>query len=307
MNTPLVSVIIPNYCHAKYLDQRIQSVLNQTYQNFEVIILDDCSPDGGASKAVIEKYRNNSHVSHILYNENNSGSPYKQWKKGADMAQGELLWIAESDDYADEHFLEVLVPQFEVNKKVSVAFCRSVLFNEDGIIGNAGSASLQEKLYDGIEFIRKYLIIGTEIVNASSAIFSKQSYLGIDDIYTTFKGSGDHMFWVLLLEIGDVFFVDKPYNYFRHHNSNTTKLMTETGRNQIEDKRIFDYICDKGYLSKEEIPQRIREIMRVNVFELLTDKKVKKLIYKEWGFNIIQQISLKLVSYIDKIRNKIYC
>ena len=88
---------------------------------------------------------------------------------------------------------------------------------------------------------------------------------------------------------------------------NTTKLMTETGRNQIEDKRIFDYICDKGYLSKEEIPQRIREIMRVNVFELLTDKKVKKLIYKEWGFNIIQQISLKLVSYIDKIRNKIYC
>jgi len=62
MKNPRVSVIIPNYNHAKYLDQRIQSVLNQTYQDFEVIILDDCSPDNGASRAVIERYRSNPHV-----------------------------------------------------------------------------------------------------------------------------------------------------------------------------------------------------------------------------------------------------
>jgi glycosyltransferase involved in cell wall biosynthesis len=78
MNKPLVSVIIPNYCHSQFLVQRIESVLNQTYQNFEVIILDDCSPDAGASKAVIEKYRGNPHVSHIVYNEENSGSTFKQ-------------------------------------------------------------------------------------------------------------------------------------------------------------------------------------------------------------------------------------
>ena len=52
--SPTVSVIIPNYNHAPYLKERIDSVLNQTYQDFEVIILDDCSPDN--SVEVIEQY-----------------------------------------------------------------------------------------------------------------------------------------------------------------------------------------------------------------------------------------------------------
>ena len=106
MANPLVSVIIPNYCHAKYLDQRIQSVLNQTYPNFEVIILDDCSPDDGASRAVIEKYRFDPHVTHIIYNETNSGSTFKQWNKGFSLAEGELVWIAESDDFCEDMLLE---------------------------------------------------------------------------------------------------------------------------------------------------------------------------------------------------------
>ena len=96
-----VSIIVPNYNHEKYLDERIQSILNQTYQDFEIIILDDCSTDN--SKFVIEKFRNNEHVSHIVYNEQNSGSTFKQWERGFELAKGELIWIAESDDSCDYH------------------------------------------------------------------------------------------------------------------------------------------------------------------------------------------------------------
>lgn len=77
---PLVSVLIPNYNHSIFLEERIQSVLNQKYQNFEVIILDDCSTDN--SKNVIDKYKHNPKISHIIYNEINSGSTFKQWNKG---------------------------------------------------------------------------------------------------------------------------------------------------------------------------------------------------------------------------------
>ncbi len=76
----MVSVIIPNYNHATYLRERIESILNQTYQNFELIILDDYSNDD--SKLIIEEYRNHEKISHIIYNETNSGSTFYQWKKG---------------------------------------------------------------------------------------------------------------------------------------------------------------------------------------------------------------------------------
>ena len=300
MAKPHVSVVIPNYCHARYLDERIQSVLNRTYQNFEVIILDDCSPDDGASRAVIEKYRSNPHVSHIVYNEVNSGGPYKQWAKGADLAKGDLLWIAESDDYADEHFLEVLVPQFEKNNNVSVAFCRSMLFNNKGIIGPAGRKYIQEGIIDGKQFIHDYMHSGTGIVNASSAVFTKDAFMNISKDYASLKGAGDRLFWILLAEKGDVVFVEKPYNYFRDHSANTTKKCNTNGINQKEDKLIFDYICQKGYIPPREIPRLVREYVRVHIFEMITDKKLKKELYKIWNFPLWDQWLMRAQYWLKK-------
>ncbi len=98
-----VSVNIPNYTHADYLEKRIESVLNQTYANFEVIILDDHSTDNSA--AVINRYKEHRKVAHIVYNQINSTSTFKQWEKGVALADADHIWIAESDDYADENFL----------------------------------------------------------------------------------------------------------------------------------------------------------------------------------------------------------
>src|ERR1700742_1367615 len=102
-----VSVIVPNYNHSRYLNQRIDSVLSQTYQDFELIILDDCSTDD--SRKIIKQYQEHPKVSHIVFNETNSGTTFKQWKKGIELAKGKYIWIAESDDWCEPNLLETLV------------------------------------------------------------------------------------------------------------------------------------------------------------------------------------------------------
>ncbi len=122
MKIPKVSVIIPNYNHARYLEKRIQSVLDQTYQDFEIIYLDDASTD--KSDQVFAKFENDARIRAVL-NTRNSGTPFIQWNKGVREARGEYVWLAEADDFADPRLLETLVGMLDENPGVSVAYCKS--------------------------------------------------------------------------------------------------------------------------------------------------------------------------------------
>ena len=82
--TPLVSIIVPNYNHEQYLKQRLESIFNRTYPNFEVILLDDFSTD--SSKKILSEYSENPKVSQCVLNETNSGNTFIQWNKGIALA-----------------------------------------------------------------------------------------------------------------------------------------------------------------------------------------------------------------------------
>ena len=120
---PLVSVVVPNYNYKRYLNLRIQSILQQTYQNIELILLDDASTDG--SEEVLSDYQGHAKVSHILLNEHNTGNPFKQWFKGMQLAKGKYIWIAEADDLCELTFLEKVVPLMEKYQQAAVCFAGS--------------------------------------------------------------------------------------------------------------------------------------------------------------------------------------
>ena len=249
---PLVSVIIPNYCHSLYLDERIQSVLNQTYQNYEVLILDDCSPDGGASKTIIERYRSNPHVSQIIYNEKNSGSPFKQWRKGIELAKGLYVWIAESDDCCENTFLEKVLKMCVENSAV-MGFCTSSIIDEtrDQLFNNP---SKQMKLdtdyvFEGNCFIRSHLLFRNEIRNISSVVFKKSIALSIDRQYEEMKALGDRLFCIEMAEMGRVCFLNTPLNYFRRNDMCVTLMNINNGNSYTENLKIINYLYSNQHIS----------------------------------------------------------
>lgn len=108
---PKVSIIVPNYNLASYLEQRIQSILNWTYQDFELIYLDDASTDN--SNVVFGKIAHDPRINAII-NQTNNGSPFKQWNKGIRQANGEYIWNAESDDFTDLTLLKTHIEILDI-------------------------------------------------------------------------------------------------------------------------------------------------------------------------------------------------
>ncbi|MBC7919877.1 MAG: glycosyltransferase family 2 protein, partial [Ferruginibacter sp.] len=180
---PKVSVIVPNYNHAKYLAQRIESVLNQTYSDFELILMDDCSTDD--SLAALNQYRLHPKVSKLLVNQINSGSPFSQWNRGVQAAVGEYIWIAESDDYAGPQFLEKLLPVLEHHPRVGLVYCQSWCVDEAGCVtGDLDwwTQSLDPSRWkrdftcQGQQEVSKYLFYKNTIPNASAVVFRKSVF-----------------------------------------------------------------------------------------------------------------------------------
>src|SRR5258708_27654891 len=138
---PAVSVIVPNYNHARFLRERIDSILDQSYKDFEVILLDDCSTDN--SRDILTAYADDSRV-RIEFNAKNSGSTFRQWNKGVRLARGKYVWIAESDDYADPRLLERLVGVLEGDSAIAFAYCRSRAVTGDGQVKGFVDSYLEE-------------------------------------------------------------------------------------------------------------------------------------------------------------------
>jgi len=243
-----VSIIVPNYNHSKYLEQRLESILNQTYPDFEVILLDDCSTDN--SLDIIEQYRSHPKVSHIVYNEINGGTSYKQWYKGIQYATGELIWIAESDDWCDLRFLECLVPHFE-DKEVALAFSKSIDVRSNVVNLKQIQLTNGFKEYVGDEFIAQSMLEGNGIRNGSMAVFRIEKFLRLQSQrWCEMKLAGDWMLWVELANKSKVVEVQDALNYFRIYDGSASNRFTKLGLDLIEGlevlKRAIHHI-DKNY------------------------------------------------------------
>lgn len=253
---PLISVIVPNYNHEKFLVQRLECIFNQTYSNFEVILLDDCSSD--KSQEILLKYAKNPKVSHCVFNDTNSGNTFVQWNKGIELAKGDYIWIAESDDFCEMHFLEELIPPFLEDGEVALSYCQSNRVDENGlVIGNwkTHTDNLDSDLFsedfvlEGNLFIEKYLIYKNVIPNASALVIRKEvlSVLGAINTDNELRYCGD---WLLYFKIAlnqKIAFSSQNLNNFRCH---TKSVISLASRNESRIKIIdIDFLMRSKMIS----------------------------------------------------------
>ena len=227
------SVIIPNYNHAEFLKERIDSVLSQTHSPAEVIILDDCSTDN--SREIIETYRNNPAISHILYNPKNSESPFRQWKKGIQLAVGDWIWVAESDDIAKNLFLDKMTELITENPDISFAYCDAYIKNEmTGENPMNTFSDIKNKKYQTDKWKHSHISPGDQelndslkwectVNNVSSVLFNKTKLLETIDNIQQYRYHGDWLLYILLCQKGSIAYTPEILNTYRDHKGNHSK------------------------------------------------------------------------------------
>ncbi|MBL7858077.1 MAG: glycosyltransferase family 2 protein [Cyclobacteriaceae bacterium] len=271
--SPKVSVIIPNYNHGEYLVQRIESVLNQTYQNFEVIILDDCSTDNSGD--VIKIYAGNPKITHIVLNDNNSGSPFKQWQRGLELTTGEWVWIAESDDYADHCFLEHMLLAVNKLPTAGLAYCDSNIVTGDGVARQTFGSFKNERFKtnrwseshtnNGLDELENYLLFGGTINNTSAVLFKCDLLLRVNPFDLPLRYIGDKYAFVKVLAESDVVYVQEALNYYR--DPFNTKHADRFILYFYEQFLLFDWVWrNVGPINREKFFRAFYENTRNSLF-----------------------------------------
>lgn len=216
----LASLIVTSYNHARYLDQRMETLLAQTYEPKEIIVVDDHSTDD--TPRVLEKYRGRAGV-RIVVNEKNGGGYVQAANQGVSLAKGELVMIAQSDDFNAPTHVARLAAGFKGG--VGAAFSRSALVDDQGFVRGEDFAFREKEFQkrgavDAVlpgALLRRFLLISCVIPNLSAALVRRDLYLKLGGLSTRFGSGSDWDFWCRAALETDFFYAAESLNFFRTH------------------------------------------------------------------------------------------
>lgn len=219
---PAVSVVVPSYNYARFLRERIESVLGQTRQDLEVLLLDDASTDG--SQEILRAYADPPRV-RVVLGERNSGNPFTQWNRGVALATAPYVWIAEADDAAEPELLARLLAVLEAHPQVGLVHCGFRRVDDAGRALDDSTTWWAE--VDPARWRRDFVAPGREelgflrqrnvIGNASGVVFRRALYDAVGGADEGYRLCADWDLWIRMLARSDVGFVAAPLNVWRWH------------------------------------------------------------------------------------------
>lgn len=252
MSKPKVSIFMPVYNADKYLRESIESILNQSYTNFEFIIIDDGSTDNSIN--IIESYKDNRIK--FFKNEKNMGLPFTR-NRGISLCKGTYIALMDADDIALHNRIKKQVTFLENNNEYSIVCSNIIKFNEN---------KKKRQLFKLNEYneVSYGLCFGNTIPNPT-AMFEREFILKNNINYRTdcFIAQ-DYAFWVDCTNFSKIAKINLPLLMYREGHENITKKSTL--KNPIQRKEIIDNIRERALLNQGVILSNNEIILYNKVF-----------------------------------------
>lgn len=207
---PLVSVVIPCYNQGQYLDDAVSSVLAQTYQAFEIIIVND----GSTVPETIEILKNYNKPKTTVIHTDNQGLAAAR-NNGIKVAQGKYILPLDADDKIGSSYIEEAVKLLEFDENLGIVYCEAEFFGD-----RTGKWELPEY---------KFPDILLENVIFCSGLFRKSDWEKVNGYKSNMiYGWEDYDFWLSIINLGrKVYRIPKTLFYYRQSNDQMTKLIKE--------------------------------------------------------------------------------
>jgi glycosyltransferase involved in cell wall biosynthesis len=296
---PLVTVYITNHNYEKFLEKSINSVLEQTYKNYELIIIDDGSTDG--SFKILDKYKYNKKIKIIF--QRNKGLNITN-NIALKIAKGDFITRLDADDWLDKNFLQVMINEVKNNLNIGMVFCNYYVANA------AGEIIDQFFRHD----FKKTKLLDQPAHGACSLINTKCLRLvGGYNIATRSQDGVD--VWIKFIFKYKIKHINLPLFYYRQHGCNLTKneVSLLKSRDQIfrdnikKNKNIIkNVLCIIPIRGRNEDSIALKKINSKTVLgntlkEILKVKQIKKIIVSSPDKKIINYVKDKSIKKVTAI------
>ena len=305
---PSVSVIIPTYNRADIILETIESVFNQTYQNFEIVIVDDGSSDN--TKEVIENLKN-PRIKYIY--QKNSG-PSAARNNGIKNAKGELIAFLDSDDLWLKDKLEKQINILNYRPEIGIISCWAVgiTFDNRILYKRTGSAKNNKEFIRGVLFNPDSVISGTPAIIIKRECFDKVGFFDEE-----MKCLEDWDMWFRIALEYEFFCVNEILTYFRSHQS-LSKTINIREFNDSYMMFLNKIISNQTFLKK--FPMNINKIYSYNLYRIgwlalclhrnkeIAKENIIKSVKKSFFILLNPQVSLAfLLCYLPIFFTDSYC
>jgi hypothetical protein len=270
---PKVSFVIPCYNLAHYLADCVNSILSQTYDDFEALIMDDCSPDNTPEVAASFKdprviyIRNETNLGHI-----------RNYNKGIELSRGKYVWLISADDcLRNKSVLEKYVDFLERNPNVGYVFCPAMILRDGK---EAGAVGMGPQTGDHGHILSGRVLVRSSAYNcpvtAPTALVRKDCYTKVGGFPLSQPRTGDWYLWAMFAMSHDVGFFAEPMVYYRQHETNMEITMEKE-----QPSFYFEQALQARWLIKKEAEKAGIRTLKSDFCRALADAYTTKLVKKE--------------------------